>query len=565
MGFPKIVPLPLSARQYRFVALLLLLMLASALTEGFGLLLLVPMLGLLGEQAGGSSPITDALTTLGVPISLSWLLTWFVVLVVLRAVLVFTRQILAYRFEVTLVDGLRDRAWRALLHSNWRHLSSLRQSDSASLLISNIDRIGFGINRVLNAIAIIVTLLGVGLAALAISPVIALVSAVLGVAILLAYRGLRRRASALGDELTRAHNDVYARLNEGLGALRVIKSFGNEEQAALSGASAFAGLRRTQLAFIRDAGLAQAALQVLGALLLAGLVWFAISRWGAGATQILPLVALFARALPLIGSLQQNWQQWAHARPAIVATMDLIDTAEREGEARHDTGLVAPALKQSLVLDNVSVKFESRDRAALEAIDLVLPAGSITAISGPSGAGKSTLADVLGGLISPDAGSVQVDGMSLEGGMRRSWRERVTYVQQDPVLFTGTIRENLHWADAQASSERLHDVLRAASANFVHDLPQGLDTLIGESGQLLSGGERQRLVLARALLRDPVLLILDEASSALDIENEQAIARAVTGLSSRMTIVIIGHRGVLGDTATREIRLENGRIVAENT
>jgi len=565
MRFPAITPLPLSARQRRSVGLLLAIMLASAFTEGFGLILLVPMLAVLGEQDGEPSQITSALNALGIPLSLPWLLAVFVALVLLRALLVQARLFQTHRLEVALVDGLRDRAWRALLNSNWRYLAGMRQSDSASLLITNIDRIGYGVSRALNAIAILVTLAGVGLAALAISPKLALASAIVGAAVLLAYRGLRRRAAVQGEELSRAYEDVYARLNEGLGALRVIKSFGKEDRSAQSAASAFSGLRLTQYAFMRDAGLAQAMLQVVGAVLLAALVWFSIARWDAGATQILPLVALFARALPLLGALQQNWQEWAHARPAIAATMGLIENAERESEPKFDAQLDVPKLASTLSLEGVRVHFESRDRAALNGINLTLPAHSITAISGPSGAGKSTLADILGGLIEPDAGSLTVDGVPLAQGLRRGWRERVTYVQQEPILFTGTIRENLHWAEPSASEDQLHDALQHASAKFVHDLPHGLDTRIGESGQMLSGGERQRLVLARALLRQPALLILDEVSSALDAENERAIAQAVSELQERMTIVIIGHRGALGELATREIRLENGQIVAENS
>ena len=127
---------------------------------------------------------------------------------------------------------------------------------------------------------------------------------------------------------------------------------------------------------------------------------------------------------------------------------------------------------------------------------------------------------------------------------------------------SGTIRDNLRWAAAEAEDARLEQALRDASAAFVLDLPQGLDTVIGDGGRALSGGERQRLMLARALLRDPALLILDEATSALDAANEAQIAAAVRGLRGRMAVVIIGHRGALLDLADAEIRLESGHIVA---
>lgn len=129
------------------------------------------------------------------------------------------------------------------------------------------------------------------------------------------------------------------------------------------------------------------------------------------------------------------------------------------------------------------------------------------------------------------------------------------------MLFSGTIRENLLWAEPAAGEARLSEVLSLASAGFVASLPDGLDTRVGEGGRQLSGGERQRIVLARALLRDPQLLILDEAASALDRENESAIAAAVLGLKERMTILIISHMGVLAEVADRTIRIEDGRLV----
>ena len=138
--------------------------------------------------------------------------------------------------------------------------------------------------------------------------------------------------------------------------------------------------------------------------------------------------------------------------------------------------------------------------------------------------------------------------------------QRVAYVEQDPVLLGGSIRSNLLWAAPDADEAHLNAALAAASATFVHDLPQGLETPVGDGGRRLSGGERQRLMLARALLREPSLLILDEATSALDPGNEAAIAQALERLRGRMAIVIICHRGALLGLADREARLELGRL-----
>lgn len=538
---------------------LVAIMVAAALTEGFGLVLLVPMLGVLAGDADGGA-LGRWLGGIGVPTSLGPLLGLFVGLVIVRALLAYARTIAGQRFEIRVVDGLRYRAWSGLLHCDWRTASQLRQSGSASLLITNIDRIGFGISQVLLALATLVTLFGVGLAALAIAPLVALLAGLCGVIVILAYRVMRRRAAALGEALGKAYDDVYTQFNEGLGALRVIKSFGREEQVARRGAAAIAEMRSAQLAFMHDLGRAQVALQGIGALLLAGLVWVAIMRWDAGIAEILPLVALFARALPLLGGLQQAWQNWEHARPALDATFDLVSKVEAGREPVVAASIDLPSCHERIVLSGVSVTYPGRSAAALDDVTVTIPARGVTALAGPSGAGKSTLADLVAGLIEPDAGTIMIDGIALAGPARRAWRERVAYVQQEPVLFSGTIRDNFLWADPAADEARLTRVLQSASAAFVGALPDGLDTRVGEGGRTLSGGERQRVVLARALLRDPALLILDEAASALDPENEAAIAQAIANLRETLGIVIIGHRGPLAMLADHVIELRAGRI-----
>ena len=558
-----IFPVDLTGKEKGSLAVLLALMALSAVTEGLGLVLLVPMLALLGKGGGdaASDAITRTLLQTGIPLSLPLLLAVFVGLIALRGIVNYARAVQAFRFETELVDRLRERAWGAILRADWRYLATLRQSDNASMLISDIDRIGYGIGEIVRVLATGATLGALGLAALAISPRLAIAAAIAGLIVHFAYRGVRRRSAALGEQLTQAYHSVHARLSEGLGALRVTKSFAREDDMLASGTKSFAHLRKVQLAYVRESSRAQLLLQLGGAVLLALLVWLAMERWGAGEAEILPLVVLFARAMPLLATLQSALQGYAHARPAFAATLETTQAAlaAREPDEAGEA-VAAPELREAIRLSGVSVHFEERARAALEDISVELPAGSLTLLEGPSGAGKSTLADILAGLISPDAGTVTIDDTVLEGPARRAWRARVTYVQQEPVLFEGSVRENLAWADPAADETRMMRVLEDAAALYVRDLPQGLDTRIGDAGRQLSGGEKQRLVLARALLRDPALLILDEATSALDSENQRQIAAAIERLRKRMTIVVIGHGGALGELAERRIVLDEGRL-----
>ncbi|MEQ1497705.1 MAG: ABC transporter ATP-binding protein [Novosphingobium sp.] len=537
-------------------AVLAWLMLASALTEGLGLVLLVPLLTVLSRDQPGR--LDRWLGALGIPVTLEALLGLFVVLVALRSAINQARLVMAERFQLGLIDQLRNRAWHALLHCDWRVLQSLRRSDSASLLLGEVERVGYGVQQAISAIGIVLTLAAILLAALTISPLVTISAGLSGVVVLAAYAGLRRRANVLGENLGRAFSDSYAAFSEGLSAMRVIKSLAGEDRAEAETQATVAAMRQAQIGYVRDRAMGQAALQLGGAAALALLVWLAVQHWGMGASAILPMVALFARALPLLGNLQESWLQWRHSRPALDATLALITRAEaaREPDSIDPS---APLFSHELRLRDVTVQFEEAEQPALNTISLTIPAGSIVAISGASGAGKSTLADLLGGLISPDSGIMTVDGQIIDPARRRAWRRRVGYVQQDPVMLAASVRENLIWGQDYSDSA-IESALAAASAEFALALPQGLGTRLGDGGRMLSGGERQRLMLARALLRRPALLILDEATSALDAENEALIAAALQGLKGQMAILLIAHRGALGDLADLTYRLERGQL-----
>jgi len=519
------------------------------------------MLQALGPSTARQGAVGKLAASLGVPSSIAGLLGLFVGLVVLRGVLNLARQLAVQRLEASLVDGLRTRAWDALLHCDWRVLSGMRQSDSASLLISSVDMIGYGVNQLIGSLVSAVTLFGIALAALVISPTITLLAIAGGALVLLAYRGLRRRARELGEAHNQAYALIHADVGEGLAALRIVKTFGVEDTFSHRLKSHFGALRAAQRAFIRDVGIGQILLQGGGASLLAGVVWLAVSMWGATVSAVLPMVALFARALPLLDALQQASQNAAHALPALSRAMSLLAHAESGREPDPPPGIPPPTAMRSIRLELVGVSHSGRSAPALDGVDVELRPGTITAVVGPSGAGKSTMADVLSGLISPDTGRLVIDDVELDNGLRRAWRQQVAYVQQDPVLFTGSVRENLLLSQPSATSAEMSEALRRASAGFVEQLPAGLDTPLGDRGLQLSGGERQRIALARALLRRPRLLILDETASALDRDNEAAIAAAIEAMRSEMAIFIIGHRGSLAEIADRVVHLEHGRIV----
>jgi len=202
----------------------------------------------------------------------------------------------------------------------------------------------------------------------------------------------------------------------------------------------------------------------------------------------------------------------------------------------------------------------------LKDCSLNLPKGRMSAIVGPSGAGKTTFLDLLMGFYRPTSGSVKIDGRPLQDYDVGGWRRRIGYVPQEPFLFHTTVRENLLWASENASPADIEKALDSANASeFVSELAEGLDTVVGDRGVRLSGGQRQRIALARALLRKPEILILDEATSALDSQSETLIQNAVEKISKEVTVIVVAHRLSTIQKADRVYALSKGRVAESGT
>ncbi len=556
----------------RRTVLALLFLLAASVTETFGVIMLFPFLGAIGlagqpaERGFVVEAVARAAEAAGVELTLPVVLGAFLALFAIRAATGWQRDVLLDRICFGFADRVRERIVAAVARAKWEFLAGRRQSDVQHVLTTSINRIGrCAIGMLQFTVAAALVLLQTALAWL-ISPAVCGLAMLMGGTLLLATHPLVRRSRVLGTELVGANRALFAGVTDFLAGMKLAKSYAAEESHVRRVAEEAAAVRRRALAFTVAQSTARTALHLSTAVALATFAWFAVSTAALTLPELLILAAVFVRVLPALARAQGHVQQIAHMLPDYAHAQDVLQALRDAAEAPAGGDEPPLALRRGMAVRRVSfVHANAPGPPALAAVDLDVPAGTLTAIAGPSGAGKTTLADILLGLLEPAGGEAFVDGVPLTGSNLRRWRRSAACVPQDPVLFHDTIRANLHWARPEASEADLWRALRLAAAEFVAGLPAGLDTVVGDRGARLSGGERQRIALARALVREPTLLVLDEATSQLDAENERRVLAGLESLRGRMTVVAIAHRTALLEAADTIVLLEAGQVAAAGT
>jgi ATP-binding cassette subfamily B protein len=494
----------------------------------------------------------------------------FVLLAVLQWLGNLAASARATRMAAEIADRLRLRLFDHLQSLSLGFFDRARTGDVVNRLTADVDAVESAMARWLPQAASQVMLLVLAVVLMALLDWrFALTEALIGLVLLLVWRRVSPGAEALGRARQQGAAEVAATVEESVAAQSVVKAFGladtlgarfrDQVDAMTRGARTvgfFGGVTGT-FAIV-------AFLALFAGIMLLSVGLFVAGALPRGAGPLYITIGLLLR--PVVGALQGLIGLVAPLEEA-AAAMDRVDEllAERPTVVDVPGAQPMPRPEHEIRLHDASLAYDGA-RQALRGVSMVIPAGQLVALVGASGAGKSSLLAILARLRDPTGGSVEVDGHDLRRFTQASLREHIAVVFQESFLFDATLRENIRIGRPRATDAEVEEAARAAEIHeFVAGLPQGYDTPTGERGVRLSSGQRQRIAIARALVRDPAVLLLDEPTAALDPSTESAVIAALRRLAVGRTVVISSHRLSAIAEADRIFVLEDGRLEEEGS
>jgi ABC-type multidrug transport system fused ATPase/permease subunit len=533
----------------------------AGILEGTALMMLIPLLQRTSLGGATRGPFTSTLEALGFHgRDLVWAsVVGFGLMTLAAAVGTFAGNSLIVVVRARTEARLRKDLTERLLGMEWSAFLMTRLGDMASSLLMESGQVGGGIQQILTSIAAL--LQASFFVALAFYLSAKLTALVIGLALVTVFvlRPMGRRVEAHARALAAATQEIARQIADVIGNLKFFRSTGGRSRAqTLFWASYDEYANRltwSQVApFAVRLGYETVALVFVVALI-------AVSLGGASTLSGTTIVflAIFLRLSPRLRDLQGGTVMARVYYPWVDKWNQRVATAGAHPAAPSGTG--NPTFDDRLAAEDVSFAFPGLAEQVVEGASWELGRGETIAFVGESGAGKTTMLDLVSGLLIPTRGRISLDGVSLTGLDLERWQAHIGLVLDQSPLFHTTVRENIV-ADDAPDDDLVWECLAAAHAGrFVHELPQGLDTVIGERGGRLSGGQRQRLGLARALYGRPWLLILDEATSMLDSASEAVVLEALQGLHGQVSMIMVAHRLATVRLAKRIYVLDRGRIV----
>jgi len=558
-------------RPYRgLIVLLVLLFLLASVFDGISIGMLVPLLGSIQQiQNYGELPkilqtLINAFTQFPVEKQILYSLLFVICAVILKNIFLAISHYLSYWLTVRMTANIRLQIINTLMTVSIGYYSNVKTGDLVEKVSYNTvltEEIIKSATELLDYFASFLVLL---ILLVIFSLKLTIVTIVLAAIIAFALSIHIKKLSNIGHKYVDSAREFTSTLHESISGIEVIKSFTKENAQTEKLEEKIEKNAKYRLQYMFSNYMVHILTEALGVVALGVLFLIAVTSsktdYRLMLTQLLPFIYILVRMLPLIKLINHAIGTIASRWAAFTAVYDL---ASLDNKPLIKDGIIPyTGLKHGIEFKTAGFSYSENDKQALRDVSFKIPKGKTTALVGKSGAGKSTVINLLLRFYDTQDGTVLIDGKPIGSFIIESYRKNIGIVSQDTFIFNDTVKNNIAFGalDTPDDATIIEAARRAGADEFIRELPGGYNNLLGERGVRLSGGQRQRLSIARAILKNPEILILDEATSSLDTNTEQLIHKAITELSRNRTVVIIAHRLSTIKNADQIIVLKDGRV-----
>ncbi len=536
----------------------------ASLAEGIGVVSVLPVLTVtMGSPEAEASSLNQAILAtldyLGIPSNIGVLLTVVVAFTVLKALLTLFAMLYVGNAVAQVSTDLRADVIKNILRAKWSFFVAQPVGRITNAVSNEAHRAGMAYSTAARFFADLIQTIVYMTVAFLLSWKIALAAGLVGATILAILGYLVWKGRRAGYKHTRQIKRLITHLTDLLNNIKPLKAMARYRNLESHLNRTLERLRKALRKEVASSVLLTYFQEIMIAIA-AGVGFFvALVLLNQPLAELLILYMVILKIMKNLSRLQRQYQKAAIYEGPYISISDLIEEIKEAKEA--PPAGVAPAFERGCLISDLSFAFEGK--RVLEKVNLEIPARGVTVLMGGSGAGKSTLTDLLLGFYQPDSGAILIDGVPLSEIDLLKWQSSIGYVPQELQLFHDSIMVNVTLGDPEATEDQVWEALRAAgAADFVKALPDGLESRVGERGSQISGGQRQRIALARALMRSPKLLLLDEVTSALDPQTEKEICATREAVARETAVRVITHQAQLLEVADRAYRLVDGQAEA---
>ncbi len=550
------------------IPVIIILGILTSLSEGLGISLFIPFLQSLepgNSQSGSGTFLGTILNRLfsDIPPSNRLLIIPLTIFgcVLLKNLLAYSSSLLSVWLYWRIGSQLVSKLYQQILSVSYSFLDSKQSGKLVNTLHTEswraCDAILLLINLIINFSTVLVFVVFLMLTSWQLTFLVAV--ALLGISLII--QQVTRKTKKLGREAVQANDRLVNRMIEGFYGMRVIRAFGRETYEynrfeKLTNEVSFAALKLAKLYTISGP-----LSEVLSVALLVCIMIIALQN-KANLPTLLTFIFMLYRLQPSVRKLDSDRVNLIGLLASVEDVISLLEIPEQQ--FIRTGNVYCHGLKRSLTFKSVSFRYNSTDKPALQEVSFSIAKGKTTAIVGPSGAGKSTLIGLICRFYDVTEGEIYIDEHPLRQLDLASWRSHIAIVSQDIYIFNTTVGDNIAYGRLDATEAEIINAAKQANAHeFISKFPEGYDTILGDRGVRLSGGQRQRIALARAIIRDPQIFILDEATNALDSVSENIIQEAINTFGQNRTVIIIAHRLSTIEQADKILVLQEGRVVEQ--